>query len=376
MSLVKQGTDVAIIRNMNDNSTERPRRRPLIPKWLIITAAAIVVVIIGAVIAVILTMRNGLIAVPAVVGKTTAEGIAVLDSAGLVVDEGGEWFSVTVPKGAIISQEPSAGALVRRGDTVTIIVSAGSETFLMPDVVGRTADEATLSLEALGLLVTTETVEASATAGTVTESYPTAGQEVRTGSTIRLRIAGRSVASEILLPYVMEGVTIILDPTPLASGSDTTMEVARRVRALLEASGAKVIVTRSVTSTATSTADRAALVAETTGTALVTFEVATTGQPGLLVTTVQSGDASQTTSASKLAGTITEALRAPGQIVQTPAVSASAILAASKVPGVRLVLGNSRDQADMTRFADPAWADTVARAVYRALGDVFGTSTQ
>ncbi|PKQ19250.1 MAG: hypothetical protein CVT66_11135 [Actinobacteria bacterium HGW-Actinobacteria-6] len=376
MSLVRQGTDVAIIGVMNDNTSERPRRRPLIPKWLIITAAAIVLVIIGAVVAVILTMRNGLIAVPAVVGKTTAEGIAVLDSADLVVEEGGEWYSVTVPKGAIISQEPSAGALVRRGDTITIIVSAGSETFVMPDVVGRTADEATLSLEALGLLVTTETVETSATEGTVTESYPTAGQDVRSGSTVRLRIAGRSVASEILLPYEMQGVTIILDPVPLTSGSDTTMEVARRVRALLEASGAKVVVTRSVTSTATSTGDRAALVAETTATALVTFEVVATGQPGLQVTTVQSGDASQTTSASKLANTMTETLRAPGQIVQTPAVSASAILAATKIPGVRLVLGNSRDQADSTRFADPAWADTVARAVYRALGDMFGTSTQ
>jgi len=376
VSLVRQGTDVAIIGVMNDNTSERPRRRPLIPKWLIITAAAIVLVIIGAVVAVILTMRNGLIAVPAVVGKTTAEGIAVLDSADLVVEEGGEWYSVTVPKGAIISQEPSAGALVRRGDTITIIVSAGSETFVMPDVVGRTADEATLSLEALGLLVTTETVETSATEGTVTESYPTAGQDVRSGSTVRLRIAGRSVASEILLPYEMQGVTIILDPVPLTSGSDTTMEVARRVRALLEASGAKVVVTRSVTSTATSTGDRAALVAETTATALVTFEVVATGQPGLQVTTVQSGDASQTTSASKLANTMTETLRAPGQIVQTPAVSASAILAATKIPGVRLVLGNSRDQADSTRFADPAWADTVARAVYRALGDMFGTSTQ
>ncbi len=357
---------------MDDLITERPRRRPLIPRWLIITLAAIALVIAGAIVSVVVTMRSGRIAVPAVVGKTITEGTAVLESADMVVVEGGEWFSVSVPKGAIISQKPAAGALVRKGDTVTVIVSAGSETFAMPDVVGLPVHEAESTLQELGLRVTLETVEASATEGTVTETFPTAGQEVRNGSSARLRVAGRSVASTILLPYQMSGVTIVIDPAPVPSGSDTTLEVARRLRALLEASGARVIVTRSATSTATASADRAALVAETTATAVVALEVAVTGPAGIRLTTAPSAEASSSAVAGTVAASMAEALRAPGQEVQSPSVSASAILAASKAPGVRIILGNQRTPSDTSRFSDPAWADTVARGLYRALGATLG----
>lgn len=358
---------------MTEEILERPHRRPLIPRWLIVTSAAIVLVIIGAIIAVVFTMRNGLIAVPAVVGKTTAEGAAVLESAGLVVEEGGEWFSVDVPKGSIISQEPSAGALVRRGDVVVVIVSAGSETFLMPDVVGRPAEEARLSLEALGLSVSIETVEASATEGTVVETFPTAGQEVRSDFAVRMSVAGRSMSSSIMLPYKMAGVSVVIDPAPVSSGSDTTMEVARRVTALLRASDATVIITRSASSTSTATGDRAASVQESTATAVVTLEIGVTGPSGIQVTTDQSGDTSRTAAAILLAQSMTEALRAAGQEVQVPGVAQNAILAAAKAPGVRIVLGNSKVPADVSRFADPAWADNVARGIYRALGDMYGT---
>lgn len=372
MQLVRQGTDVAILMRMEELINERPKRRPLIPRWLVITVVAIVIVIVGAVAGVVLTMRNGLIAVPAVVGRTTPEAKAVLDSAGLITVEGGEWFSVTVPKGSIISQEPSAGALARRGDTVTIIVSAGSESFIMPDVVGTTSEDARLRLETLGLRVTLETIEASATEGTVTETYPTAGQEVRNGSTVRVRVAGRSVASSILLPYKMDGVTVVIDPAPIASGSDTTMEVTRRLRSLLEASGAAVKVTRSVGSTSTATADRAAIVAETTATVVVALDLATSGAEGIQVTYTASKDASATAATAKLVASMTEALTSPGQVVRAPASATSAILSASTAPGARVILGNTRGKGDASLFADPAWADAVARALYRALGATFG----
>jgi N-acetylmuramoyl-L-alanine amidase len=357
---------------MEELINERPKRRPLIPRWLVITVVAIVIVIVGAVAGVVLTMRNGLIAVPAVVGRTAPEAKAVLDSAGLITVEGGEWFSVTVPKGSIISQEPSAGALARRGDTVTIIVSAGSESFIMPDVVGTTSEDARVRLETLGLRVTLETVEASATEGTVTETYPTAGQEVRNGSTVRVRVAGRSVASSIMLPYKMDGVTVVIDPAPITSGSDTTMEVTRRLRSLLEASGAAVKVTRSVGSTSTATADRAAIVSETTATAVVALDLATSGAEGIQVTYTASKDASATAATAKLVASMTEALTSPGQVVRAPASATSAILSASAAPGVRVILGNTRGKGDASLFADPAWADTVARALYRALGATFG----
>lgn len=347
---------------------ERPRRRPLIPRWLIISAAAALVIVIVAVAGIILTLRTGFLAVPAVTARTGIEAKAILENAGLTFVDGGQRFSVTVPKGSVVSQEPTAGTLVRRGDPVTVIVSAGSESQTMPDVVGQMVDQARTQLEQLGLPVIVETVEASATEGTVMESYPAAGAEIRSGASVRLNVAGRPLASSVMLPYKMDGVRVLIDPTPVSGGADVTLEVSRRLQALLEASGARVIVTRSATSTATTSGDRAALAKETTATVAVVLDVALGGSGGLQASTLASANASSTA----LAAAITEAARLPGQIVIAPGTTTSPILSAITAPGVKVVLGNGRATDDAAHFADPAWADTVARAIYRALGAAFG----
>ena len=46
------------------------------------------------------------------------------------------------PEGTVIDQEPAAGSGVLRGDTVTIVVSTGAGSVLVPDVVGQTEDAA------------------------------------------------------------------------------------------------------------------------------------------------------------------------------------------------------------------------------------------
>ncbi len=111
---------------------------------------------IGAVTGVLLTLRSGLLAVPAVTGRSGIEATAILENAGLVAVDGGQRFSVTVPKGSVISQEPTAGSLVKRGDAVTVVVSAGSESQTMPDVIGQTLDQAKSQLEQLGFRVAVE----------------------------------------------------------------------------------------------------------------------------------------------------------------------------------------------------------------------------
>ncbi|MDO8949755.1 MAG: PASTA domain-containing protein [Actinomycetota bacterium] len=359
-----RGIDVAILTRMN----ERPRRRPLVPRWLIISVIAALVIVILAIAGVVLTLRSGLIAVPALTGRSGIEAHAVLENADLKMIDGGQRFSVTVPRGSVISQEPTAGSLVRRGDVVTVIVSAGSESQSMPDVVGLAIQKAQSQLQLLGFRVTVETIEASATEGTVMESYPAAGFEVRSGTNVRLSVAGRSLSSSALLPYKMDGITVLLDPTPVSNGTDVTLEVSRRLQALLEASGAQVVVTRSATTTATSSGDRAAVARETTANVAVVLDLALSG-PGGLQATLSS---STNPSATALAAAITEAVRTPSQVVIAPGTSANPTLAATTAPGVRVVLGNPRAADDTAHFADPAWADTVARAIYRALGTGFG----
>jgi N-acetylmuramoyl-L-alanine amidase len=39
---------------------------------------------------------------------------------------------------------------------------------------------------------------------------------------------------------------------------------------------------------------------------------------------------------------------------------------------VRVQLGSATDGNDKVTFADPDWADKVARAIYKALGQLYG----
>lgn len=79
---------------------------------------------------------------PGVVGMTVAKAEARLDEAGLGLDEGTEEFSESVPPGEVIRTEPKAGDRVLKDGEVTVIVSKGPERYKVPDLAGRTEDEA------------------------------------------------------------------------------------------------------------------------------------------------------------------------------------------------------------------------------------------
>ncbi|MGB4593175.1 MAG: PASTA domain-containing protein [Coriobacteriia bacterium] len=327
-----------------------------------------------AVIGITFAMRSDEVMVPAVAGMTKPDALTTLQQAGLTMIDGGSRFSMDVPRGAVISQDPPAGTTLSRGEAITVLFSAGTEAFPMPDVIGRDVTEATRQLEQRGLTVTTQTVESQLASGTVLESFPSPGVEVSTGTSVRLSVAGRSLGSSILTPYGLAGVVVVIDPVPRTVSPDITLEVARRLRALIEASGGRAVVTRSSTSTATAIADRAAVAAETTGTTCaVVLDVAQTGSAGVAITVLPSSGATASATTTDFPTSVASAIKLAGLAIQPTAKAQDGVLAAVKAPGLRLVLGNAQDKADTALFADPEWADTIARAIYRAIGATFGT---
>lgn len=95
------------------------------------------------------------IEIPGVVGKTQADAESELAKYELtaVVKEA---FDGSVPKGEVISQDPSASAAGHRGDSVTITVSKGPEMIEVPDVIGKSQAAAREALEGRGFKVKTE----------------------------------------------------------------------------------------------------------------------------------------------------------------------------------------------------------------------------
>jgi len=311
--------------------------------------------------------------VPAVVGLREPDAVNRLQQAGLVAEDGGTLFSNEVPRGSVISQDPAAGTTVARGTAVRIVVSAGAETFTMPDVIGRSVEEASRELGRLGLTVSTQVVESQLASGTVLESFPSPGSLVSAGTPVRLSIAGQPPASQ-LEQFSFVGVTVLLDPAPRGTTPDITYEVARRVRALVEASGGACIVTRSVATTSVALADRVAAARQATATVAVVLDTVAAGPPGIVVTIDPSKGAAAAAASSRVASATVDALSRASLPHASGSPAKDPVLSVVPAPGIRIVLGNQSDPADSARFGDPDWADTVARAIYRGLGIGLGRS--
>lgn len=126
------------------------------------------------------------VAVPNVVGKPADAARVALQSSRLQVAEQ-QAYDDTVPKGAVIRQDPAGGAQVPRGTTVTIVVSQGPPLVTVPNVVGKQFDQAQQILQAAGFKVVRRDV-LSGFFGTVRAQDPAGGAQVPKGSTVTLLV--------------------------------------------------------------------------------------------------------------------------------------------------------------------------------------------
>ena len=98
--------------------------------------------------------------VPDFRGMTFEAAEKIADKRGLYLDEVGSEYSENYNEGEIISQTPGEGTNVSKGDTISVVISKGSQQATVPDVRGMTLEEATEKLEECDLKV-----------GNVMESY-------------------------------------------------------------------------------------------------------------------------------------------------------------------------------------------------------------
>ncbi|MFD4413037.1 Stk1 family PASTA domain-containing Ser/Thr kinase [Streptomyces sp. NPDC058246] len=103
------------------------------------------------------------------------------------------------PKGNICSQDPAAGTTVKKGDTINVVVSTGAPKVAVPNVLDKTADEATQILEAdkYQFKVKTKYQESTGTPNIVLEQDPGLGDEVQKGSVINLTVSKKKKQSVV-----------------------------------------------------------------------------------------------------------------------------------------------------------------------------------
>ena len=134
--------------------------------------------------------------VPNVIGSDRSAAISALQAAGFNVSEGEAQYSDSVPAGCVISQDVAGGSQVKKGTTVTIIVSKGQEMVTVPNVTGMDAASAESKLAQSGLNVARGTAEYSdiVPEGNVISQSVSSGSSVAKGSTVTI-IVSKGVSS-------------------------------------------------------------------------------------------------------------------------------------------------------------------------------------
>lgn len=357
--------------DLPDLDRPRPVRDRFVPKWVYIAIVSTITAVLLIAGGIFWYLSASKIAVPDVTGLQLSVARTRLEAAGLEVQVTDRRFS-PAPRDEVLEQTPSAGGEVGRGSTVQVVVSAGTEEIVMPDVVGDGLVLARAELEGRGLVVIVDAVPSDVPSDTVLGTTPAAGAIVRTGDSVRVTVAAPVGGSNGLSPYNMQGLGIVLDPAPTGNAVDTTMEIARRLRSLLEASGASVSVLRSATETTTPDSIRAQAASTATGTISIGLSVGQSGSAGRQISVPVTGTPDVLQRSELLASSISSQLAAVAPPVATSKSSTETVLQATRLPWARIMLGSAAAREDQTRFSDPAWADQMARSIYTALGELYG----
>jgi beta-lactam-binding protein with PASTA domain/predicted Ser/Thr protein kinase len=123
-------------------------------------------------------------------GRTAAEAEGILAQQGFEAAQALE-NSTSVPQGTVIRTEPRAGTVLEVGETVTLIVSAGPEQVIVPNVVEKTEETARQELDLAGfeIRVTEQALPAgSPDDGRVLAQSPAGGQRADVGSTVTITV--------------------------------------------------------------------------------------------------------------------------------------------------------------------------------------------
>jgi beta-lactam-binding protein with PASTA domain len=141
---------------------------------------------------------------PKLLDRPEAEAIAILGRFGLKV---GQRLTQRTPDrvGLVISQEPAAGTPITSTTSVTLVIGTveQGDTVAVPNIVGRTVEEAEKLLREVGLKLGQRSEKPGDPVGTVLDQSPAAGTRVAPDSAVHVVIAVARPDDRVLVPEVV-----------------------------------------------------------------------------------------------------------------------------------------------------------------------------
>ncbi len=186
-----------------DDDVEKAKKKK---RNTIIGIVIAILCIIGIAGAVFALGGNEKVTVPDVTGKPIAQARTTLEQAGFKVGTETEVYSSDVSSGNVVSTDPKAGEQAQKGATIKINVSKGTEQVSVPDLKGKSADDAQKALSQAGLNGQQgDTVYSDDVAeGAVASQDTSAGSKANKGDTIVFHLSKGT--EKVSIPNV-EGMT-------------------------------------------------------------------------------------------------------------------------------------------------------------------------
>jgi beta-lactam-binding protein with PASTA domain/tRNA A-37 threonylcarbamoyl transferase component Bud32 len=128
-----------------------------------------------------------LVTLPDVLGEQEETARAELERLGFIVDVDPE--DSDEPEGTVIGEDPGGGSELRKGERITLIVSTGAGSVIVPDVVGQPEETAIDTLAgrgALNIQVIEQETDEESDDGRVLEQAPSPGTRIRAGDQVTI----------------------------------------------------------------------------------------------------------------------------------------------------------------------------------------------
>ena len=194
-SRVSQNSHTLIVDREDGSYADRGRhqvgREPFLGRWLFSPRLLIVVLVIALGLGFGLGgwwLFSGRFAhVPVVAEDSVSQATAILTSDGFAVRRGDPVHSNTIPKGMVVGTSPTGR--VSKGATISLLISAGPFTSVVPTVKGETQSAAQAALQHVHLVSTIQKVGSDAPLGTVVGTNPPAGTTWPQTKTVTILVA-------------------------------------------------------------------------------------------------------------------------------------------------------------------------------------------
>ena len=123
-----------------------------------------------------------------IVGMSPTEAEKILQELNLKIGDKSEIYAETVESGKVANTDPLPGSSLKRDTVVNIQISKGAQPIEIPNVIGKSVEEATAILQAAGFVVNAENKFPIAPFKIVYSQNPPANSKVAKGSVITIKI--------------------------------------------------------------------------------------------------------------------------------------------------------------------------------------------